>query len=125
MKHVRIDPVVLGITRKPITLPETDGDGQFVIDNGGNVVQFQATIVDLLKVMVTGYPRDKLTRLANINGDRLYGQCQDNVEDGVLSLEDNEYDWAIKTLEEHGTAIFGMQGYRVERALRDAVKELD
>ena len=77
---------------------DKDGEPKFIEE---------ATMIDLLTLMVYGIPRDKLTMKDSIEAGRFISQIRES-KNGVLALEDEEHKWIKKTVDDHGTSVFGV-----------------
>lgn len=104
MKRIPVVDKPLTIFGKPFRImdynePSTqDGQPQFIEE---------ATMLDLLTLMVYGIPRDKLTMKDSIEAGRFINQVRE-AKDGVLALEEAEHDWIVKMVNDHGTSVFGV-----------------
>ena len=116
MKKVRLS-VVHTIEGKSFHIPETDGDGQAVLEDGKPKMR-EASIKDLIRIMVFNLPPDKISMADSISAHRVMEQMA-HASDGVLSLEEAEHDWLKKRTDDFGPRVFGVNAVMVKLALDD------
>ncbi len=134
MKRVKIDDKPKTILGKAfrVTNPEGETFGEtYVCERCGNEIVVQkpkmieeASLVDLLKLLVLSIPRQKCTMQDSINAFDFMQQSKES-QDGVLALTDGIHDWLKKAVKENGTQIFGVNANAIEKALEnfERVKE--
>lgn len=77
-----------------------------------------ASLIDILEMLIMAIPREKLTMQDSINGYAFVQQASNN-EDGYLKLDDGIYDWIKKQTYEWAPRIFGMNAFAVKQALEN------
>lgn len=135
MKKVKVDKVY-GIRRSPLSIAAEDSLGNLVYegdepsytcDKCGNAPRkikiVDATVIDVVKMLILRHPAQTLTRQDSIHGDRLWDQMEKTKTNGVLHIEDAEWDWLMKKLQDDavGAKIFGTSIYRIEQSIKDLV----
>lgn len=96
------------------------GEVQWEDREKGVPVAHPANLRDMLDEMIMLFPREVMTNQDSIHGTRLYNQIH-MAPDGVLSIEDAEWDWVLKKLEDDkvGPRIFGMNTHAIAKQMRD------
>lgn len=75
-----------------------------------------ANLIDLVKLLILGIPRQACTNQDSINAYDFMQQASES-EDGILKVTDGIHDWLKKTIEKHGPAIYGVNISAILRAL--------
>ncbi len=104
---------------------DRDADGNLIWLNKaeGTVKTKDGTVVEVLKLLVLGFPAANLTRQDSIHAFRLYEQIFSNP--AQLSIEDAEWDWVMSSLKNDniGPKVFGVNSYCMEEGLAAAVQK--
>ncbi len=92
---------------RTIKVPVIDSDGM-VATNEGKVETRDATIVDVLDILIRAFPKDRMTMENITEGVRLKTQLL-NATDSTLNLDDSTHSWATKMLKDNavGPRLFG------------------
>ena len=75
-----------------------------------------ASLVDLLQMLVISLPRQKLTEQDSINAYDFFDCCR-KANNQHLEVPEGLHDWLKKIARENGTAIFGVNAVAITRAL--------
>ena len=131
MKHLANGPI-LNYQGRPLKAPERDDDGVFIYEGEGDerrVTTHEADVADILDLLISGIPTQIMTRQDSIHITRLWGQIhKDGAEESeILNLEDGEWDWVLKKLEDDkvGAKVFGANIHTIEQQLREYEREAD
>ncbi len=114
MKRVKLETITT-IEGKPFRIPETDSDGQAILENDKPKMK-EASLVDLLRLFIFNLPPAQLTMQDSIEAHRLFDQIK-KATDGFLPIEEAEHDWLKKKLEDVGPKIFGISACMIKNAL--------
>jgi hypothetical protein len=112
--------VIQSIEGRPYQIPTLDEDGNAATDSKGNLITRDATTVDVLRILIRAFPRDKMT-FANIaEGVRLMHQL-DEADNSTLIMDESTHDWIKKMLRDDGVGvkIFGFNLFSILDALDD------
>ena len=106
-KTFKIKPIV-GIERKPLTIPVFDGEGNPSLENNKPKMR-DFTLIDVSNILIRNLPRERMTMENITHGTRLRSQILD-AKNSTLIIEEAEHDWVVKMLKDDtvGAKIFGM-----------------
>lgn len=121
------DQRLYSITGATLRVPVRNevGDIVFEVQNVQKVVTKEATVSDLILELILGFPTQSLKIQDTVHGARLYSQILRSIAEaeteGLLTLEDAEWDWVIQKLEDPtlGPQMLGMNLVPVKGRLKD------
>lgn len=116
MKRIKLESVKT-ITGKEFRIPDINDEPA---DGEVPKTFMTSDLVELLKVIVFSIPRQKITMQDSIHGSNLYRQLQ-QVEDEVLAIEDGEYTWLKKTVDDYASMIYGVSAANIKEALENLI----
>ena len=118
-KRIELKPI-LSINKQPIKVAELDSEGNSLMTDDKRVKTKDATMVDILNLLIVTFPRDRMTMENITHGTRLKGQLLE-ATNGCLVLEEAEHDWVKKMLNDEavGCKLFGFELLNILQALDD------
>lgn len=130
IKHLKNIPI-LSYHNRPLKVPKRNEDREIAwVDRDKGIPETEeATLAHVLMELVLQFPPSGMTVQDSLNGGRLYNQVWEslkniglnNQDDGFLDLENAEWSWAIKKLEDDkiGPQILRMNCAAVLEQLRE------
>ena len=128
MKRIHLEPKPKTILGRPFRVVDASADRNTMtitcpfckqdFSQEEPVMIEEASLIDLLKLLILGMPRQSVTNQDSINAFDFMQQLEES-EEGTLKVTDGMHDWLKKLVEKHGNSVYGVNSNAIAKALEN------